>query len=112
VDFRNAKVNEANSTRRPQCEGFHHAGRGRACAGASATGRLRRRRRHQLEDAPAGDFTATARYEIIQAVGRARVGVGIEMYLTLDTPMPRDGIVFARVIHPGGALWQCSTHDQ
>lgn len=48
-----------------------------------------------------GDFMATMRYEILQVEQPERGwGVGVEMYLTLNTPEPRDGIVFARMVAP------------
>jgi hypothetical protein len=47
-----------------------------------------------------GNFVATARYEILQNETPKRgYGVGVELYLMLDNPA-RDGIAFARQIHP------------
>ncbi len=49
-----------------------------------------------------GDFTATVHYEILK-VGRPASGngVGIEMWVQLDTPPPmRDAIAFNQVMHP------------
>jgi hypothetical protein len=50
-----------------------------------------------------GDFTTTATFNIerVDRPGQGS-GVGVEMYLTLDTPEPRDAIVFTRVLQPGG----------
>jgi ribosomal protein S27E len=53
-----------------------------------------------------GDFTATVRYEILQDDRPEKGGgAGVEMYLTLDTPVTevkkRDGVAYARIMHPG-----------
>src|SRR5262245_29094525 len=53
-----------------------------------------------------GDFTATLRYEILQDDRPEKgSGAGVEMYLTLDTPVTevkkRDGVAYARIMHPG-----------
>jgi len=48
-----------------------------------------------------GDFNVTAQYEILNVDRPERGnGVGIEIYVMLATPAPRDAIAYARLMHP------------